>query len=541
MVKIRVARHVVDQAKMAMVELAASVNGGNEEKKFFSLGVINNSQKDVFKWLGDIGIAMVPDARQELKEALAKIPAATPGVIATVPGWCGSTFVSHAVTAGAGNVISALGNEDQSRWTAKETLEKWQEKIAKPIARHPVGVFLMCVGLAGPVVRFTNHSSICVLLSGVTTQGKTTMQRLTGSCWGGGGDREFIESFSKSPQAFEQAARRGRDSVLILDEYRLLHADPVVAAKQFGLLLFGLHSPMPRERFGDPTSSEDLRGTRLMSSNPTVAELLRLGGIRYEAQEAVRVLELQIHPTEFSAFRFKTKDAAKRARFVGRYSRRARKYCGEAGRTFVTRLVDELGRNQRALQSRIDRYVLEVMGWLALPESATAVELRLAEQVAIVGAAGRLASRFGVLPYKKATLKKAMRACWARIREKTLQSLGRDPVLMFMQNLQQAVPQLTVLAGKRQTAANARPAVGYVKHGKSGKSEFCLTTAGFSSLTAEEELVLRWLERRGLLHRDSKKRQTKVVIGRDKKGNPVRVRLYKIVCDADPTRELEQA
>lgn len=206
------------------------------------------------------------------------------------------------------------------------------------------------------------------------------------------------------------------------------------------------------------------------------------------------------------------------------------------------RIVKDRVDDEASLIERIKRYVQEGMDLIDLPSHADNMDFRIAMQVAVVYATGRLAHRYGVLPFGRRHLSKTFAAVWAKIHQQAVESVRRDPVREFVRNLRASWEKLTDLdlGWPALTRSEAKKAAGFKKTQKDGRLAIYLPSKAFSHLTPAEEPVLRWLEDRGYLRREggskaeggtTGKRQAKPVIARRANGKFLRLRLYKLIGD----------
>ena len=157
-----------------------------------------------------------------------------------------------------------------------------------------------------------------------------------------------------------------------------------------------------------------------------------------------------------------------------------------------------------------------------------------------------------MLPFSQRKLETAVRVVWARIYQKVIEHLGRDPVRQFTQILVADVRRFVDVGGRlpAMKKTEAKRARGFIKRRKDGKSVIWLPTDGFARLAPVPEPVLLWLEGKGFLRREGSggkggksrgKRQVKVVVARDKKGKRVRLRVYEIAADLKELERLARA
>lgn len=540
---IQCATHVKTSTKGSMVEIVASAGEGRFAR-YFPLADINTTPVSVYRWLGECGVVTTNDVKKIVVQALSVLPDPVDGWVAETPGWYGKSFVLPTGTVGIGthNIINLTSVTGTNKWQRRGTLRKWQARVASPLANSPVAVFALCTALAGPVLQLADLITLVFMIVGPNSVGKSTLLEACGSIWGGGGDESFTDTFLKSPEEFEVAALNHRDTWLGLDETQLLGSTSQDAAQKFHKIVFRYASEKPKKIFDRQSSNQALRGVRFFTSNKSAAELLRAANLPFDGQEAVRVLEIKVGRNDFPVFDFGSKDTAKIAARVARLKRRSRKYCGSASRAFLLRLVKDRVNDEARLIKRIRRYVQEGMDLIGLPPHADSMDFRMAMQVAVVYATGRLAFRYGVLPFGRRLLSKTFAAVWTRIHRQALENVRRDPVREFVRNLSASLEKLTDLdAGMPTlTRSEAKRVAGFRKTQKDGRLAIYLPSNAFAHLAPAEEPVLRWLEDRGYLQRDGKsksdanktgKRQAKSIIAHGPGGSPIRLRLYKLVGD----------
>lgn len=529
---------ILTPTKGAMVELVATTRHASFTRHF-PLADINASPVVVYRWLGECGIVASSEVKNLVLQALSDLPKVRGGWVAEAPGWYDKAFVTPVETIGSdtARIINlATLSPGRRKWQRAGRLDDWRSKIASPLAGSPVAVFALCSAFAGPVLALTEVTSLVFMIVGPSSVGKTTLLELCGSVWGGG-EHGFADTFLKSPEEFEVAALGHRDTWLGLDETQLLGSNSHDAAQKFHKVLFRYASERPKKIFDRPSSDQALRGVRFFTSNRSAAEILRGAGLPFDSQEVVRVLEISVDRLSYPVFAL-GKDTAKCAERVQRLKKRSGKLYGTAGRKFLRRLVADRIEDEPTLRQRIARYIKEGMDVVMPSAQANNIDMRLARQVSIVYAAGRLASWYGILPYKRKILRKSLAAVWARVHQHAIESLHRNPVSEFLQNLEAGLSKLTDLeAGLPTLTKNeAKELPGFKKTQKDGRLAIYLPGKGLARLTPFDSMVLRWLEANAFLQRDKQgnaakkgKRQVKTVVGREPGGKPIRLRTYKIV------------
>jgi hypothetical protein len=532
---ISILRHIRSAEKGSIVVFEILRNGKRNEGVFF-LEDLNESLLKVRRWLGVCGVRFTSELGAKIVALLEALPEPVDGRYVENPGWHGPSFVHGANTYGSEEVVvvdpTLTAKTDKWRWLGN--LRDWKQFVSDACATSAVATFTMGLAFAGPILRFTPNTGVGILLSGRSSQGKSTMQAICGSALGGGDDRDFRETFDKSRFGFDRAALRHRDTLLILDETKLLELSGRGRAPLFIRLLFRLSSETPRESVGFETPRENIRGAFLFSSNPSVAEMCRDGGLVHAPEDMVRILEIPVSE-EFPVFRFATENVGERRAIVDQYRLKARQTYGLAGHKFLKRLVEDLKSDEAALQNRVSRYMDEGIRLLDLDPAGDPVVHRLATTAAIIFAAGRLAGHYEVLPFDRSIQRKGLSEVWEHVKRK---SMRRDPLGSFFSKLSRALPRfVTIRLGPAWLSpSEADAAEGFIIRRGSAEVHVGLSMQGLERLTSQVDVVLKRLEDGGYLQREAGdekrgktgKRQPKVTVARDiaDSGIKSRPRLY---------------
>ena len=545
---IRCGTHIKTPTKGSLVEVIVSA-GDERFARFFPLSDVNTNPVGIYRWLGECGVVATADIKKGVVAALSDRPAAIDGWAADTPGWYGKFFVLPTRTIGGGphNIINMMVGTNTGKWKKRGNLKSWKAKVASPAAGSPVAVFALSATFAGPILELAGAVSLVFMVVGPNSVGKSTLMEVCGSVWGGGGGESFSETFLRSPEEFETAALHHRDTFLGLDETQLLGSTKRDAGEKFHKILFRYSSEKAKRIYGIQSSNQSLRGVRCFTSNKTAAELLGDASQRFAGQEAVRIAEIIVDPNEFPIFIFDGGNTLKNARRVERLKSRSRRFCGSSSRVFLKHLVKDRVRDEVQLIKRVERYIDEAMALFDLPPHVDSMVVRLARQIAIAYAAGRLAYHYGALPFRPKLLRKAFSTLWPRIHQQAVESIGHDPVPEFVRGLSESLTELIDLDKglPTLTASEAKQSAGFMKTQKDRRLAIFLPGTAFARLAPVEEPVLRWLEDQGYLVRDRKlttaghkvgKRQVKVVVGHKPNGSNVRLRLYKLVGDLSEMR-----
>ncbi|WP_428492537.1 DUF927 domain-containing protein [Rhodopila sp.] len=323
--------------------------------------------------------------------------------IVSTPGWLNpGTFVTPCRT------YSSNGSKpiiDQSalmlghRFGRAGKLTDWQNRVAKPSYGNNLAMFALMAAFGGPLMRSAGLDTAGFHLVGPSSIGKTSVLVAAGSIWGGGGTIGFSRTWLATRNAIDQVAASHNETFLLLDEASLAGETPRDAARTIlhaGYRLTGGEEKARRTdrhvRFswrllymGSTEHSQDQLAT--ICGHPLAAgQLVRLVDVAADAGCGMGVLE-ELHDPTTSPSRFsdKLRDAALQC-------------YGTAGHAFLEQLVEWTHADPEAAAVYIERR----MNFYLRHVNANAwggPVARVARLFAFVYASGRLANKFGVLPW----------------------------------------------------------------------------------------------------------------------------------------------
>jgi len=264
------------------------------------------------------------------------------------------------------------------------TLQGWKEAVAAAAEVRGCPHFLLGVlsGFAGVVQSLAGLDSCGINLSGLSSSGKTTAQRLAVSAWTspsiGAGLLQSMRSTENAVEVFAQAAS---GTVLALDE--LAHADGRAVAR----LIYAIAGGQGKARLtaGAALKQRYAWSTyAVLSSECSLEEKVKADGASWIAGMAVRIVDVDVTdvdrhvPTELM-----------------RTIAGVEKNHGHAGPAFVSKLIE---RKRHHAPDALREEIIDAARKLAGP-TADAARLRAATCLALPLVAGRLAQDFDLLPW----------------------------------------------------------------------------------------------------------------------------------------------
>lgn len=291
------------------------------------------------------------------------------------------------------------------------SIDGWKVAVAAAADVKGCPHFLLGVlcGFAGVVQSLAGLDSCGINLSGLSSSGKTTAQRLAVSAWtspsiGAG----LLQSMRSTENAVEVFAQGASGTVLALDE--LAHADGRAIAR----LIYAIAGGQGKARL---TAGAILKQRyawstyAVLSSECSLEEKVRADGASWIAGMAVRIVDVDVTDVDRNV----RSDLMRGIAGV-------EKNHGHAGPAFVTKLIE--GKRHQApdaLREAVTEAARKIAG-----QKADAARLRAATCLALPLVAGRLAQDFDLLPWSL-DLEGAIQWSWERFtRSSDAEALAPD-------------------------------------------------------------------------------------------------------------------
>jgi putative DNA primase/helicase len=193
---------------------------GTIHKWAMPMRMLAGDVKLIREHLLDAGLTLNPHhaARHWLSQYLQICRPAKRIICVARVGWHGDTYVLPDRTFGPRELVLQQEIEIAHAVRACGTLVDWQEKIGKYCIGNSRLSFSVITAFAGPLLMLVGGESGGVHLRGGSSIGKTTLLRVAGSVWGGGGSHGFVRSWRSTANGLEGIAALHNDGFLVLDE-----------------------------------------------------------------------------------------------------------------------------------------------------------------------------------------------------------------------------------------------------------------------------------------------------------------------------------
>lgn len=310
---------------------------------------------------------------------------------------------------------SALGHLDAqliSKYRQQGTLESWQKEVVGRCTGNSRLVFAVSWAFASAVAALIDSAqkSGGFQIYGPPETGKTTWGTVAGSVWGchvgQNNDLGFTEKWNTTTNKVEEVMSAHAHVGLILDETSLFDGD-------FNEVVMRLSEGMGKQRMhqGPPITFEAFF---LSTSNAPTWDLVTNAGKRVNEAVLSRICDIPLPVGGHGLFE-ELHGFADGDKFSKEIKVRSRENFGVAGPAIIEKIVAEISTEDG--KAECIKYLRARRGAYqnSLRRKAKAAGFRVlerpADRFASVYAAGCLASKYGILPWKRKDIRKAVLAC----------------------------------------------------------------------------------------------------------------------------------
>lgn len=377
-------------------------------------GLLVIEGRELFQKLYDMGFHMALSdgsfhkLRTYLNRARTEAPDMPKALSIARTGWApGRRFVLPDQVFGSNGVEIFFQSDDPrpSPYTLTGTLEGWRDGVSKPLAEHDVPVFSISCAFAGPLLEPLRIESGGFHFEGLTSTGKTSVQRFALSVWGN--SRELLQTWNGTRVGVELVTAAYSDTLLVLDE--IGQADP----KAVGEIVYLICNENGRTRGNVRlTHRANLRWRTLLlsSGEKSLAQVMAgAGGFPPAAGQETRLAHIPVDVDGAGVFTG-LMDPAMRKVILAQITQASRQHHGHAARRFLEHLTSEKSLDDWDEYAAIVR---DMAAKLAGPESTNEID-RVALRFALVGFAGEFATRCGITGWKNGRAIEASTALFKR-------------------------------------------------------------------------------------------------------------------------------
>jgi hypothetical protein len=364
------------------------------------------SPQDAFRQLSDRGLLFIGSTSQtQVKGKIEAISDWPPITLIDRVGWHEGHFAL-----GDGVVISPRGAAapevvfvpNRGKWGVKGDVNAWRLTIARRLMDQPLPRFAVMVAFGPPLLDLIEGvDNYGYELVGRTSCGKSTVQRLAASVWGGGGAigvEKWAETWGTTLNALEDMMQAHSDAFLVLDEGELEGAGLAGGARSQAKMdsKFKLAAGHDKRRLGQH-SRPSSRLLYLSSTNTALSTVAKPSTRDVSDAAQVRLITIPADGYKFGVFRRVPKEFGSASEYVRRLGEAAGEAYGTPIRAFLESLVANRHTSEKKLKARLKKYIAKFMEAAEIDQNDGSAA-RVAMAFAIPYAAGTLAKQYGVLP-----------------------------------------------------------------------------------------------------------------------------------------------
>jgi putative DNA primase/helicase len=318
-------------------------------------------------------------------------------------GWHDSLFVMPERTLGQSEerVIFQTSGGVSNTFREAGSLDLWRAKVSAFCAGNSRLVFAVSSSFAGPTLHLTGMESGGFHFRGGSSSGKTTALRAAASVFGGA---DFMQRWRATDNALESMAALHSDATLILDE--LSQVEPRVAGDCAYLLSNG-QGKARMSRTGTARQSLRWRLVFLSAGEVSLADHMLEGGKRTRTGQEIRLADIPADAGKSLGIFEELHGAEDGARFANTLNANAAKHYGIAGRMFIERLASERDAAKAALKMHMQTFMQKMR-----EHGAEGQAQRVAARFAQVGAAGELATEWGLTGWPEGMALQSAERCY---------------------------------------------------------------------------------------------------------------------------------
>ena len=310
-----------------------------------------------------------------------------------------------------------LDHQMLAKYRCRGTLKDWQNNIGTLCKGNSRLMFAASLACAGPILRFvTGPRSGGFQIAGLGETGKTAAAMVAGSFWGchlspERREKGFAESWHTTCGKVEITALAHNETLLILDETKRAGRTDLQRAQAVIDISFNLAEGTERERLNSQHSVRAWRSYFLSTSNYTLHQLAQRAHLDVDEAELGRLADIPL-PADIHGIYEDLHGYPNGAELTDELKRRCRKFFGTPSREYLRKLVAG-SKGPNALKTFLRKrqtFYLKLCSAKAEAEGLRPLN-RVAGRFATVYAAGCLAIRYGILPWSRNALSKALLSC----------------------------------------------------------------------------------------------------------------------------------
>lgn len=383
---------------------------GQEKREVIPDTMLAGDGAELERYFRAHGFNLSPNGRQLLRQYLIESAPTARARIVKTTGWhragqSDPVYVLPSQTFGQSSEawLYDVSGDPPKHFAPRGVLSEWRDNVAALCVGNSRLVFAVSAAFAAPLLYLTKDESGGFHIAGNSSDGKTSALVAASSV--AGPPRDYLQRWRTTDNSLEGLAARYCDALLPLDD--LGQSD----AKTIGQSIYMLSNEQGKARMTDQAGMRQTHRWRLLfistgeigladrmgeaGQKPRAGQELRMGEIAADAGAKMGVFE-NIHGSDTPEL------------FARRVVEAANKYYGTALLTWLEKLSTA---DHSAIIEQVDAAGSKFIE-TQLTDKAHGQAKRVARRFALVGAAGELATLFGITGWDKGEAMKAAARCF---------------------------------------------------------------------------------------------------------------------------------
>ena len=376
---------------------------GVEKRRIIPDAMLSGDGTELERTLRGAGLKVAPTGKALLRQYLIESAPVARARVTDRTGWheCsdgGAAFVmpSRAFGTSAEEWLFQTDAPGAHAFDVRGTLAGWREEVAARCVGNTRLVFSVCMAFASPLLRVAGAESGGFHLRSGSSDGKTTCLRVGASVCGGS---DYMQRWRATDNAFEGVALRHCDAPLYLDE--IAQVEPRVAGETAYMLANG-EGKSRAGKDGGIRAKARWRLLFLSAGEVGLAQHMGEAGKQTKAGQELRLAEIPADAGAGLGVFENLHGAANGSEFAKALDRAIARHYGAPWLAFIERVTNEGDALAELLRAACKSFEANL-----LTDAAAGQARRVAARFALVGAAGELATKWGITGWQAGEAMKA--------------------------------------------------------------------------------------------------------------------------------------
>ena len=291
----------------------------------------------------------------------------------------------------------------------KGKLAEWKSNIAVSALYSSRIMLTITAAFSSSLLKITDIESGGFHLYGASSTGKSTCQSAAQSVQG---SQDSIESWSLTETGAEELAAGHNDQLLVLDELANLDSDPVKAAQKATKIIYTIAFGKDKRRSVNYTGERlNWRIIFISSGENSLTEHAAEGGTKRMLGEEVRLIDVPADAGNGLGIYERLPDNISPAQYADNLKLSCKNYYGTPQQAFLKKFIHQIAEDIDLVKNQIECSIKEFMDEHNV-DGSKGYEARMAKRFALAYAGGKLAVKYGILPFDEKQVMSGISKCY---------------------------------------------------------------------------------------------------------------------------------